>query len=152
MGLDINSVTNGGYMVANYERMGSYGSIHILRKWLLVNEEGNSQELVNTAYTQIFLGDSRHNYWNDLKIEKYPSFINHSDCDGGYISFKIYEIKESYNQVSWGNLDKLRTELEQMGKIRKNMPPEVQNVYDRFEKIVNKIDDDDNLASIIYFR
>lgn len=125
-------------ILKDYERLGSYGRIHILRKWLLIQEEGNSEDLVNKAYDHF--SKDNHDYWNDLIIEKYPVFINHNDSEGGYISFSDIGIKEVKDTEEWNDLDILKNELIEMKKIT-TMSEEVRQVFDDFWNIVNPEDE-----------
>lgn len=138
MGLNINTLSSGGSKIGDYERLGSYGTLHILRRWLMEHEEGNSEETVKKAY-------SYPEKEVDVKIEKYPALINHSDCDGGYLSFTHFGITETKDPIGWADLDRLRKELKEIGKLK--MPDVVREVYDRLNEIVNPKDD----APVIIF-
>lgn len=147
MGLDINSTDAHGYRVSEYTRLGSYGRIHVLRKWLLVFEEGNPQELVDKAYNHRS-GNMSVEAWKQMTIVKYPRIIDHSDCDGGYISYSNFGIKSG--SWEWQDLDELRKELEQCKAIG-SMPDEVREVLQDFDKIVNMMSENETTAKIIYF-
>lgn len=138
MGLNINTLNYHGSTLKDYERLGSYSRIHVLRKWLLEHEEGNSEELVNKAYDHF--SKDPHDYWEDLKIEKYPVFINHNDSEGGYISFSDVGIKGTKDTSEWNDLDILKKELLEMKNIT-TMPEEVRQVFQDFWNIVNPEDE-----------
>lgn len=147
MGLDINSIDYAGYKVADYERMGSYSTIHILRRWILEELEGNPKELVDRYYN--FLGDST-DAWMKLKKDMFPRIVQHSDSDGGYISFKFFGLKEGSWQ--WQNLDELRSEIWRLNKLKEKMPERVLEVYNRLKYLVNKRGENGERSVVLFFR
>lgn len=126
-------------MIADYERFGSYSTLHILRKWVLVNEEGYTQEQVDAMYDYKNPGKA-------LEAKKYPALLEHSDCDGGYLDPSMFSV-ELTNKMEWGDIRDLKAEVEQLSK--KEMPEEVRIVLERLIDFL--ADKDDESVSIMYF-
>lgn len=108
-----------GLAINNYDY--SYSRLHQLRQFAL-DVEGNEKKLMCRDYGTIkncglciYCGVD-----NNISITKYNELINHCDCDcdGGYISFNMFGIKEILDEkkVLWGNLDKLKEEVEELNK------------------------------------
>ena len=119
MGLDIRSSVKD-------DKFGSYGRLHILRRWVYEYVEGNKKEDVDLFYTS--RGGS-------LKMDICPELLNHSDCDGGYISFLAFGIKRiiSNGELLIGDMDKLAKELLILKKkYYETMPIDVKEVFDDF--------------------
>ncbi len=145
MGLDITSARPWGETVID-DRYGSYGRIHQVRKWVLEYVEGNPARDVELAYN--YANSLSNRAWDDMKIEKCPALINHSDCDGGYISFSYFGIRETSNPMDWADLDKLREELTELKLHREEMPAEVGKSFDDFCKFVLVEDEDDGFEIV----
>lgn len=127
MGLDINTYGKGKKEIGG-GRMGSYGAIHILRDWVLINVEGNSEDLVKQAHR--YGSKEANEAWDKLVIEKCPCLINHSDCDGGYIDTKHYKKKATWE---WNSLTDLVRELSMLKKDFYNaMGEDERAILDRF--------------------
>ena len=77
------------------------------------------------------------------------AFINHNDSEGGYLSFSQLGIKGTENPIEWNDLDKLREELKEIGKL--DMPEEVREVYVDFERIVNMTEDSESKTVMVIF-
>lgn len=136
MGLNITTVDTAGYRVADYERLGSYHTLHILRQWVF-ELVGNAKDEIEAfyGYTNRKTGDV------ELKVGDYPCLLDHSDCGGGYISFKTFGIVDTRDKTEWGDLDGLRRELRLLGRLKGEMPEEVKRVFLLFRRIVNKKSD-----------
>jgi hypothetical protein len=148
MGLNINTFAKSGKRISEYERLGSYHTLHILRQWVLVHVEGNSQELVDECYGY---GPKSDEAWEKMKMEKCSKLLNHSDCDGGYKSFSHYKSVKK-DDFEWQDLDELRTELKMLKKgYYKQMDDETKLVFDRFNGIINKKEEDGELAVKVEF-
>jgi len=122
------------------EKFGSYSRIHEIRRWALEHIEGNPAERVEQAYKH-FSPESEV-AWSQMVIDKCPALINHSDCDGGYLSFEYFGIKDVENRVDWGNLDKLREELQQLKARKAEMPKETRESFEFLCEFVFPEDED----------
>ena len=133
MGLNIHTLNNDGEKVKDYARYGSYGRIHVLRRWV-----GNDYEkLEGDVY-------SDHN----LIHTNFPALINHSDCDGGYLSFKAFGIIDTKDHVEWGDLDELKDELTLLKKHKKEMPEDIKDCFNDLYDIV--FPKDENSVLVIF--
>ena len=147
MGLNINTFDKDDNRILDYERLGNYHTLHILRQWVMIHVEGNSKELVDSCYGL----DKDELAWAKLKIKKCPKLIDHSDCDGGYKSFTFYKDAD-WNSWEWQDLDALRLELKMLKKnYYKSMDEDTKIVFDRFNGIVNKKSEDGKMAVKIEF-
>ena len=95
-----------GLAINNYRY--SYSRLHRLREWAL-KVENNKNSL-----KEIYENKGR---------TKFDEFINHSDCDGGYISFNKFGITQikNNNDFLWENLDKLREEVEELNRHKETL-------------------------------
>lgn len=120
-----------GLSINNYQS--SYSTLHRLRRIALLIEE-NSHTLEEIYDVK---GSTRFN-----------EFINHSDCEGGYISYKTFGIKD-YKDESYmcGDLDKLKKEVEE---IKENLD-RFENPMDR-RMMENFIKDVEDSKYVLVFR
>jgi hypothetical protein len=138
MGLNINTFDENRKRIADYDRLGSYHTIHILRQWVMIHVEGNTKELVDRCYNHFSNNEDSEKAWKELKMEKCPKLLDHSDCDGGYKSFSHYKSVKKSDWL-WQDLDALRAELKMLKKdYYKDMDEDTKWVFDTFNKIINK--------------
>ena len=84
--------------------------------------------------------------WEEVKkITRFPEFINHSDCDGGYIALERLglEIKDEgrfRDQVYWGDLDKLKKEIGELSKHEELLNESNRASWDNFKEDILKED------------
>jgi hypothetical protein len=119
MGLDINNYSS------------SYHTLHELRKFAL-NIEGNTDPLMcneSMSFKKSPCGQCVYcKLTGKLSIEerssvtRFYAFIDHSDCEYGYISFSYFNIKEQNPDAvgEWDDLDELKREVEELNQ-HKNM-------------------------------
>jgi hypothetical protein len=102
----------------------SYHELHRLRQFAL-DVEKNKKKLMCRDYHEIEnCGKCIYCALDNIKdekeikgITKFYEFINHSDCDGGYISFKTFGINKLPKEtIGWGNLDELQKEVKELNK------------------------------------
>lgn len=142
MGLDIRTINRYGNKVKE-ERFGSYGRIHILRKWIYKNLDGFTDKEIESYY------DYKSTERIDLNSKSCPAICNHSDADGGYIDTKQFSVG-LHNDMEWADVNDLNNEITKLKEMRDKMSPEVQEVFDDLAKLVE--DEEGDLISIIYFQ
>lgn len=143
MGLDITAITYSGNKTWS-NKFGSYGELHKLRDWVF------TEVLDKPKIENKYQPDGPSYY--DGKYGDYEALLNHSDADGYYLSFKEFKITEVEDESYTGNLDKLRSEMEALQKLYDKMPPEVQEVYDRLNEVINSTDEyGENKPEILVF-
>lgn len=147
MGLNINTFDQQGNEVSHYERLGSYGTLHILRKWVLEKIEGNSKELIDKAYSHI--PGKADKAWEQLKIVHCPALIDHSDCDGGYMSYSVFKVKNP--TWEWADLDKLWEEMIFLKTKTKEMDEDTLWVFNRLWEILDMRDEKEGRAVKVEF-
>ncbi len=131
MGLDIN----------NYSA--SYSQIHRLRAWalkvakkkfkLMCSDYGKMDGCGKCAYCRLSQVDTAKG-WG--KLVKFYEFINHSDCEGGYISLKKLGLKvvdaKKFKDNLWGDLDRLVVEVRELNKHKKELKNWNRTTWDSF--------------------
>lgn len=143
MGLNITTKDKNKKTICDYERLGSYHTLHILREWLYINVEGNSEKDVTEFYSLFSDGKTL------LKAEKFTNLLSHSDSDGGYKDYTFYKGKESWE---WQDLNILRNELEDIKENYYNIMDEnTKQVFDRFYEIINRKGSDGEKAVKVIF-
>ena len=105
MGLDINDYS------------ASYGQLHRLRQFALDVEFGKGKVDLHELYDKL----PDEDYDKFKKETKFYEIINHSDCDGGYIDLKKMGLKiknedKFRKSLMWGDLNKLKEEVEELNK------------------------------------
>ncbi len=134
MGLNINTLDKKGKRIADYERLGSYSTLHILRKWVLEKVEHNPKKLIEEAYEH-FDPEKSKKAWNKMKIVHCPALIDHSDCDGGYKSYSYFNVKKPSWEIA--DLDKLWEEMIFLKTKTKKMDDDTLWVFDRLWTILD---------------
>lgn len=124
-----------------------YGTLHVLRQWALtvggsklkLDCEGAQRDCGKCAYCKL----SKAKYFDErAKITKFYEFIDHSDCEGGYISFGKFGIKNpsSLLRCEWGDLDKLQEEVKELEKHEEKIPESYKQAWEDFKEDVNGSD------------
>lgn len=139
MGLNINTFDKKGNRISEYARLGSYGTLHILRKWVLEKVEGNSKELVEKFYSYALPPKEQEEVEKQIKVVHCPALLDHSDCDGGYKSYSHFKIKES--SWEWADLDKLWEEMVFLKTKTKEMDEDTLWVFNRLWEILDAKND-----------
>lgn len=120
----------------------SYRTLHVLRQFALDVEEnpvklwcydyGDSTNCGKCVYCLID---------DNPSMTKFHEFINHSDCDGGYISYSQFGIDKSEMKIeSWGDLDKLKEEVEELDKRKDLVPDGYRDIWADFVEDVRNAD------------
>lgn len=142
MGLDISTTARGGNFIREYERFGSYSTIHILRKWVYIHLEGFTEKQVDAMYNHSEPGEQ-------LEAVKFPALCEHADSDGGYLDGRLFDV--TFNKpVMWNDLNKLQEEVNLLNTYREEMPEEVQDVLDRMVKFLSP-DEDGYKPAVMWF-
>lgn len=136
MGLDITKVSQSGNRIGEETGMGSYSTLHILRKWIICTLEKMPEG-------EHGVGDWFYTPEN-MKKTQYPTIVNHSDADGGYINFETLGISGSELDPSqWWDTNALQQEMDSLKKDHyEEMPSEVKEVFDRFYELACATEDD----------
>ena len=128
-----------GLLIKNYKY--TYGTLHELRDWAL-----NIVEKQNIKLHCMGKGGKECTcfYCNETKYKtEFFEFINHSDADGGYISLiglQVVDNKKFREKCTWGNLDKLKKEVEILDKHKKTLPDNLKNAWHDFYTDVKEAD------------
>ena len=135
MGLNILKMSPLGEQLNKDTRMGSYEELHSLRKWIICSLEGMKEE-------DRWSGDWFYTPENMEKTQ-FPTIVNHSDCDGGYINFEAVGIVNVDNPKQWWCCKQLKYELNQIKNNHySEMPPGIAEVFDRFYKLTCPTEDE----------
>ena len=133
-----------GLVINNYSY--NYGTLQSLRRWALLVEK-NKRKLMCFDYGVNKLNSERCKkcvYCNlngvlenkkRKEIVEFYEFVDHSDSDGGYISFSLFGIKESPEKIhgEWGDLDRLKAEVKELDKHTKSLNGKLLNAWNDFK-------------------
>ncbi|MBW2969041.1 hypothetical protein KY314_02910 [Candidatus Woesearchaeota archaeon] len=99
----------------------SYRILQKLREYALKSEHNKSCifcEDLERAYSELDKIDFTKKDWDkkEKELTSYPNFINHTDCNGGYISCKNIGVSliPSADRIFWRDLDELKKEVEEL--------------------------------------
>lgn len=125
----------------------TYHALHVLRRWALNKVAKKPYKLMCRdydkpvpcalcAYCQLTQAETTK---EQEKLVKFYEFINHSDCDDGYLSFSSFDIPSTKTlDNGWGNLDRLKEEVAELDKHRKTLPKGYENVWRDFKNDVDR--------------
>jgi hypothetical protein len=121
------------------ERFGRYSYIHVLRKWVYINIEGNTEEDVKQFYYAAFFGGDNNKY---IGSEYCPELLNHSDAYGGYIDYEYFGIKKvkTDETARLGDIKKLADEMKYLAKQVHRMPEDVKECFKELCTFIFRID------------
>ena len=131
-----------------------YSILSSLRRWALT-VENNKRKLACFDYgVKDFKGDrcgkciycalhGNLSVKGREKIVKFYEFIDHSDSDGGYISFSRFGIEKLSDKVIgfWGDLDQLKSEIEELDKHTKTLNEKYHSAWKDFREDVFESED-----------
>lgn len=143
MGLDIRTVSHSGNIIKE-DRFGSYGRIHVLRKWIYKVLDGYTDEQIESYYDYKRPPEERI----DLDSKVCPAICNHADSDGGYFDADYFQV-EVKKPMFWADIHELEKEINYLEIQTRLMPEEVKMVFDDLKSFL--FDSEGELVSIIYF-
>ena len=143
MGLDIRTVSYSGNTIKE-DRFGSYGRIHVLRKWIYKTLDGYTDEQIEAYYDYKRPPEERI----DLESKVCPAICNHCDSEGGYLNPEDYKV-EIKDPMFWADIRDLDKELKLLNPKRMEMPEEVRLAFEDLRDFAR--DSEGELVSIIYF-
>lgn len=143
--------TNMSLAIKNYDY--SYSTLQQIRRWALTIEE-NPLKLQCKDYnikspdkcgTCIYCTLSVTPFAKWHEITKFPEFINHSDCDGGYINTKalglVVHNQEAFRkELLWGDLKELQKEVQFLEKYEKYLNKSLVPAWSDFKRDVLSAD------------
>lgn len=128
-----------GLAIDNYKY--SYSTLQDLRKFAL-DVEKNSRKLACKDYDKcegqcVYCSLSKCVSIQDFyKVTKFPAFINHSDCDGGYFNFTDRKVDiNNYSPQSWlmwADLNLLKVEMAELKQYSDKLDFHLKNAFDDF--------------------
>lgn len=128
----------------------NYAALHHLRQAALdiegrgrklrCEDYGKEDHCGKCAYCKL---DHAKTVAEQKKVTRFYEFINHSDCDGGYLSFSRFGVTKKRDS-EWGDLDELKKEVKKINKKIK--------VSSGWQEVWNSFNDDvENAGDILRF-
>ena len=124
-----------GLLIKNYNY--NYHTLQELRRFALKVEK--NPLTLEQVYEK--LNELEPKDWH--KVTMFSEFINHSDCDGGYVSLnnlglKIEDEKKFRNHNIIGDLDLLKVEMKWLNGYADLMTSELRQAFEDFKEDVEQ--------------